>query len=76
MCPMGDTSPGPCHAVFTFRSGKPSIALRTATKDLIQVRQSQAKVVVTVPPTVYPGPDGKFPVPTTPKEYAFRLGGE
>jgi hypothetical protein len=59
--------------VFTFRSGKPSLALRTATKDLIQVRQSKAAVVVTVPPTTYPGPDGKFPAPAASKEYSFPI---
>lgn len=60
--------------VFSFKSGKPSVALTTATKDLIQVRQSQTEVVVTVTPTTYPGPDGKFPVPSAPKEYTFQLG--
>jgi hypothetical protein len=57
--------------VFAFRAGKPSVALRTATKDLIQVRQSKDGVVVIVPPTTYPGPDGRFPPTPTPKEYPF-----
>jgi hypothetical protein len=57
--------------VFAFRAGKPSVALRTATKDLIQVRQSKDAVVVIVPPTTYPGPDGRFPPTPTPKEYPF-----
>jgi hypothetical protein len=59
--------------VFTFKSGKPSVSLRTATKDVIQVRQSKGEVVVSVPPTVYPGPDGKFPIPPAPKEYSFPI---
>lgn len=62
--------------VFTFQSGQPVIALSTATKDLIQVRQSEAEVVVTVPPTAYPGPDGKFPATPSPKKYSFRLHAE
>jgi hypothetical protein len=57
--------------VFAFRAGKPSVALRTATKDLIQVRQSKGGVVVSVPPATYPGPDGRFPPTPTPKEYLF-----
>lgn len=57
--------------VFAFRAGKPSVALRTATKDLIQIRQSNDAVVVSVPPTTYPGPDGRFPPTPAPKEYAF-----
>ncbi len=57
--------------VFAFRAGKPSVALRTATKDLIQVRQAKDRVVVSVPPTSYPGPDGRFPPTAAPKEYSF-----
>jgi hypothetical protein len=57
--------------VFVFREGKPSVALRTATKGLIQVRQSQGGVVVSVPPATYPGPDGRFPPTPAPKEYPF-----
>ena len=57
--------------VFAFRAGKPSVALRTATKDLIQVRQSKDGVVVIVPPTTYSGPDGRLPPTPTPKEYPF-----
>lgn len=59
--------------VFAFRAGKPSLALRTATKDLIQIRQSKDAVVVIVPPTTYPGPDGKFPPTPTPKEYRLLI---
>jgi hypothetical protein len=57
--------------VFAFQAGKPTVALRTATKDLIQVRQSNDEVVVSVPPTTYPGPDGKFPPIPAAKEYRF-----
>jgi hypothetical protein len=57
--------------VFAFRAGKPSVALRTATKDLIQVRQSKDSVVVIVPPTTYLEPDDRFPPTSTPKEYPF-----
>ena len=57
--------------VFAFSAGTPSVALRTATKDLIQVRQSKDRVVVIVPPTTYPGPGGKFPPAPAPKEYSF-----
>ncbi len=57
--------------VFAFKGGKPSVALRTATKDLIQVRQSNDGVVVIVPPTAYPGPDGTFAPTPKPKEYPF-----
>ncbi len=60
--------------VFVFRAGKPSLALRTATKDLIQVRQSKQAVIVSVPPTTYPGPDGKYPPTPAPKEYSFPVG--
>ena len=60
--------------VFVFRAGKPVVALRTATKDLIQVRQSKDRVAVSVPPTTYPGPDGRFPPTPQPKEYTFPLG--
>ncbi len=57
--------------VFVFREGKPAVALQTATKDLILVRQSKDGVVVSMPPTTYPGPDGKFPPPPAPKEFPF-----
>jgi len=57
--------------VFAFRTGRPSVALRTATKGLIQVRQSKDGVVVSVPATTYPGPDGTFPTAPAPKEYLF-----
>jgi hypothetical protein len=59
--------------VFAFRAGKPSVALRTATKDLIQIRQSNDTVVVSVSPTTYPGPDGRFPPTPAPKEYPFPI---
>ena len=59
--------------VFAFKAGKPSVALRTATKDVIQVIQSKDRVVVSVPPTTYPGPDGKFPPTPKPKEYQFPI---
>jgi hypothetical protein len=59
--------------VFVFRAGKPSIALQTATKDLIQIRQSNDAVVVSVPPTTYPGPDGRSVATPAPKEYSFPL---
>jgi len=59
--------------VFAFRAGKPSVALQTATKDLIQVRQSKDWVVVSVPPATYPGPDGRFPATPTPKDYLFSI---
>jgi hypothetical protein len=55
--------------VFTFHQGKPSLALKTATKDLIQVRQADKSVTVIVPPITYPGKDGKFPSPPPPKIY-------
>jgi hypothetical protein len=57
--------------VFAFRAGKPSVALRTATKDLVQVRQSKDGIVVSVLPTTYPGPDGTLPPTPTPKDYVF-----
>ncbi|MEP7364769.1 MAG: hypothetical protein ABI972_16050 [Acidobacteriota bacterium] len=59
--------------VFAFRSGKPELALKTATKDLIQVRQDGGSLVVLVPLTTYPGPDGKFPPPPPVKRYSFAL---
>ena len=60
--------------VFAFTSGKPLLALRTATKGVIQVRQSNTELVVAVPPTTYPGPGGKFPPAPEPKEYSFPIG--
>lgn len=59
--------------VFAFRAGKPSIALQTATMDLIQVRQSKDGIIVSVPPTTYPGSDGTLAPTPAPKEYAFRV---
>ena len=58
--------------VFAFRNGKPSVVLKTATKDDIEVKQSEKSVTVIVPPPTYPGPDGKFP-PPPPKQYTFPL---
>ena len=57
--------------VFAFRKGKPSLALKTATKDLIQVTQSRRAVIVIVPPTTYPDESGKFPPSPPPKRYTF-----
>jgi hypothetical protein len=59
--------------VFVFRAGKASVALKTATKGLIQVKQHETAVTVFVPPTTYPGPNGKFPPEPPPKEYSFPL---
>ena len=59
--------------VFAFKAGKPSVALQTATKDLIQMRQSDEMVVVSVRPTTYPGPDGRFPPTPKPKENRFPI---
>jgi hypothetical protein len=59
--------------VFAFRNGKPSLALKTATKDEIEVKQSGKSVTVTVPPPTYPGSDVKFPPPPRPKQYTFPL---
>ena len=56
-----------------FDKGKPSVALRTATKDLIQVVQAERTITVTVPPPTYPGPDGKFPPTPNPKTYSFPI---
>jgi len=58
---------------FAFRAGKPSVTLRAATKDFIQVRQLENEVIVTVPPITYPGPDGRFPPTPTPNEYLFPI---
>jgi hypothetical protein len=57
--------------VFLFREGKPSVALRAATKDLIQIRQSNDGVVVSVPPTTYSGPDEGLSRTPAPKDYPF-----
>jgi hypothetical protein len=59
--------------VFAFKAGKPALALRTATKELIQVTQSKEGVVVSVPPTTYPGPDGRLPPKPAPKSYSFPI---
>jgi hypothetical protein len=66
--------------VFAFKAGKPSVALQTATKDFIQVRQSYEAVVVSVPPIVYPEPDfsksppvAKFPPTPKAKRYRFAV---
>ncbi len=47
--------------VFAFQGGKPRLAWQTATKDLVQVTQSQKNVTVAVPSSTFPGPDGKIP---------------
>ena len=57
--------------IFVFHSGKPSVGIKTGTKDLIQVKGLEKAVVVVVPPTTYPGPDGRFPPQPPPKEYSF-----
>jgi len=59
--------------VFSFRLGKPYLALKTATKDHIEVKPSGESVTVVVPPTTYPGPDGRFPPPPRPKVYRFPI---
>jgi hypothetical protein len=56
--------------VFAFRAGRPIIALQTATKDLIQVKQTGEGLTVTVPPTSYPV-DPRFPPQPPPREYSF-----
>src|SRR5689334_21155080 len=56
---------------FRVESGKPSLALRAATKDFIQLKQLENAVVVTVRPTTYPGPDCRFTPTAKPKEYRF-----
>ncbi|MBI2681116.1 MAG: hypothetical protein HYX25_08950 [Candidatus Solibacter usitatus] len=40
--------------VFMFQSGKPSVALKTATNAYIQAKQLEKTVVVVVPPKTYP----------------------
>ena len=59
--------------VLLFDKGKPSLALKTATKDLIQVVQARTTITVSVPPTTYPGPDGKFPPAPKPEIYVFPI---
>jgi hypothetical protein len=59
--------------VLLFKGGKPSVALKTATKDLIQVEQSGKTITATVPPPTYPGPDGRFPPTPRPKMYSFPI---
>ena len=59
--------------VFIFKTGKPELALKAATKDLIQVRFEASALSVLVPPTIYPGPDGKFPPPPPLKRYRFKV---
>lgn len=59
--------------VFAFKSGKPSVGLKTATKGLIQVKQTESAVIVLVPPTTYPGSDGQ-PRPQPPdRKYIFTI---
>jgi hypothetical protein len=59
--------------VLLFNGGKPSLALRTATKGLIQVAQATRTITVIVPPPTYPGPDGDFPPTPKPKTYSFPI---
>jgi hypothetical protein len=62
--------------VFAFHDGKPSLALKTATKDQVEVRQSvkaAMSVMVIVRPSTLPGPDGNFASPLPPKQYSFPL---
>ena len=60
--------------VFAFQDGKPSLVLKTATKDLIQVKQGDSDVTVLVPPVQYPdSQSGKVPPALAPKTYVFRL---
>jgi hypothetical protein len=47
--------------VFTFRDGKPDVALNRSTAGGISVKQNENVVTVTVPVKTYPGPDGKYP---------------
>ncbi|MBN8733206.1 MAG: hypothetical protein J0L64_21900 [Acidobacteria bacterium] len=55
--------------IFAFRQGKPYLAQKTATKGHIEVKPSEESVTVVVPPTTYPGLDGRFPPPPPPKVY-------
>lgn len=59
--------------VFSFEKGRPVLALKTATKDLIQVRQSGDNIVLSVPLTTYPRTDGKLPKAVAPKRFTFRI---
>ena len=63
--------------VFSFVSGTPKLALKTATKDEVTVRTKRKgkkeTVVVEVPPTTYPNEAGKFPPTPKPKTYRFAV---
>jgi len=59
--------------VFAFRLGKPTLALKTATKDHIEVKPPGESVTIVVPPTTNPGPGGRFPPPPRPKLYRFPI---
>lgn len=59
--------------VIAFRSGKPVVALKTATKDLIEVKQTDGAIVVSVPPPTYPGENGEFPPAPPPVKHGFPL---
>jgi hypothetical protein len=62
------------HAyVFVFHKGKPSLALKTATKGLIQVTQSDRAITVIVPPVTYPDNNGEFPPEPAPQKYTFAI---
>ena len=56
--------------VFVFHKGKPSLALQTSTKDLIQVEQSDKSIAVIVPPIIHPV-QGKWPPTPALKKYTF-----
>jgi len=60
--------------VLLFNRGKPSVGLKTATKDHIQVIDSDDGTLrVTVPPPTHPGRDGKFPPTPQPTTYSFPI---
>jgi hypothetical protein len=59
--------------VFFFRNGKATEPIRTATKDSMEVVRSEHTLKVIVPPTTYPGSDGKWPPRPPPKLYSFEL---
>ncbi len=47
--------------VFTFKDGKPIVALSSSTNGGVRVKQTEQAVIVAVPQKMYPGTDGKFP---------------
>jgi hypothetical protein len=58
--------------VFVFRKGIPAVGLKTSTKELIQVKQSQDAVTVLIAPSAFPSPNETWPKRTA-KEYAFPI---